>query len=155
MAYPQSLSGLSTREQIADLVVRACLGIDSNDKALFESAWAADPEIALGLSGNMMTGMEAINRDGFDRVGPLDTHHLISSIRIDVTDGADTAHMTANAFSQHFRAGEGRQYDSEHLLGGATYDIQVVKESDGQWKIKTWIVNVIWNQGTRGVMQHA
>ena len=155
MTYPQPLSGLTTREQIADHVVRACLGLDTIDKVIRESAWATDPDIALGISGNMMKGMEAINRDCFDSVGPMDTHHLVSSIRIDVKDGVDTAHVTASALAQHFRAGEGRQDNADYRLAGATYDIQAVKEADGQWKVKTRIVKVIWNQGTPAVMQHA
>jgi hypothetical protein len=100
MAYPQSLSGLSTREQITDTIVRACLGLDSNDKALWESAWAADPDITLDINGNVMKGLEDMNKNCFDGIGPMDTQHLLGSIRIDVKDDANTAHMTANALAQ-------------------------------------------------------
>lgn len=71
MAYPQALSGLSTREQIADTVVRGCLAFDSNDKPLFESVWAAGPDIALDINGNVMKGLENMNKNCFDRVGPM------------------------------------------------------------------------------------
>ena len=155
MTYPISLSGLSTREQIADTIIRACLGIDSNNKALWESAWAHSPEFSMGSSGEgKIQGLEALNKAIFDRVGPMDTQHLITNIRIDVEEGADTAHMTAMALAQHYRAGQGREADADFRLGGAAYDMQVVRE-DGQWKLKSWVGNGIWSQGTRAVFQPA
>jgi hypothetical protein len=131
MVYPPSLSGLSTREQIADTIVRACLGLDSNNKALWESAWAADPDIALEISGNVMQGMENINKNCFDGIGPMDTQHLLTSIRINVKEGANMAHMTANALAQHYRAGQGQDPNAERMLAGSTYDIHAVKEATG------------------------
>ena len=155
ITYPQSLNGLSTREEIADTVIRATLGLDSNNKALWESSWAADPDITLSAGSIVMKGLESINKDCFDRVGPMDTQHLITGIRIDVKNGLNTAHLTANALAQHYRAGQGQDPNAEFRLGGRTYDIQVVKESDGQWKIKTWVINTIWSQGTQAVFQPA
>jgi hypothetical protein len=60
MGYPQSLSLLATREEIADTIVRPCLGLDSNNKALWESAWAMDPDITLDINDNIMKGLENI-----------------------------------------------------------------------------------------------
>jgi len=152
MAYPQSLSGLSTREEIADTIIRACLGLDSNDKALWESAWAADPDISLDINGNVMKGLENFNKNCFDGIGPMDTQHLLTSIRIDIKEGADTAHLTANALAQHYRPAQGQVPDAERMLAGSTYDVQVVKEADGQWKIKTWVLKIIWTEGSWAVM---
>lgn len=153
MAYLKSLSGLSTREEITDLVVRACLGFDSNDKLLWESVWAESPDITLEINGNVMKGIDEMNKNCFNNVGPMDTQHVISSIRIDLRDGAETAHMTANAVAQHYRKGQGQLPDAEHMLAGSTYDIYVVKEKNGSWKINSWILKIIWSQGTWAVMQ--
>lgn len=68
-------------------------------------------------------------------------------------EGADTAHLTANALAQHFRPGQAQVPNAPHFLAGATYDVQAMKEADGQWKIKTWILKVIWAEGSREVMQ--
>lgn len=156
--YPYSLSGLSTREQISDTIMWACLNIDSNDKSLFESAWATEDSenITFGTkTGTVLRGLENISKKCFDHVGPMDTHHLTTNIRIDLKDGADTAYMTANALNQHYAAGESLKPDAKYLLVGSRYDIEVVRESDGQWKIKSWILNVVWRQGDRSVMQRA
>jgi hypothetical protein len=154
MSYAHSLSGLSLHEEISDTIVRACLGIDTNDKALWESAWATeDPDISLTTSGTDLKGMENINKYCFDNVGPMDTHHLTTGIRIDVKEGANIAHMTANALNQHYAPGEGLEANAKHLLVGSRYDIQVIKESGGQWKIKSWNLNVIWREGDRSVMK--
>ena len=153
MAYPQSLSGLSTREEITDTVVRACLALDSNNKSLWESAWASDPDISLEINGNVMKGMESLNKNCFDGIGPMDTQHLVSSIRVDVKEGADTAHVTANALAQHYRPGQGRVADAERLLAGSIYDVKVVKEANGRWKLKTWVLKIIWTEGNWAVMR--
>ncbi|SCU89906.1 LANO_0D06854g1_1 [Lachancea nothofagi CBS 11611] len=151
MAYAKSLSGLTTREEIVDVVYRVCLALDSNDKALWESAWARSPDITLDIGGNVSTGLEKINA-GFDSIGPMDTQHLVSSVRVDVKDGSDKAHVTANALAQHFRAGQGQVPNADHLLVGSTYDIQIVKQADGAWKLKTWVLKVTWTEGTWDVM---
>ena len=155
MAYPQSLTGLSTREEIADTRVRACLGFDSNNKALWESAWAADPDISMDINGNVMKGMDDMNKNCFDNIGPMDTQHLLTSIRIDAKEGASTAHITANALAQHYRAGKGQVPSAERMLAGSTYDVQVVKEASGQWKIKTLVLKITWTEGSWAVMQPA
>ena len=155
MAYPQTLSGLSTREEIADTIVRACLALDSNNKALWDSVWAADPDITLDINGNVMKGLESITKNCFDGIGPMDTQHLLTSIRVDVKEGANTAQVTANALAQHYRAGQGQDPNAERMLAGSTYDIQVVKEANGQWKVKSWVLKIIWSEGSWAVMQPA
>ena len=151
MPYTHSLSGLSPREQIEDVVIRACLAFDSNDKPLFQSAWAKEPDIILDINGKTLRGMERIN-ECFDSIGPMDTQHFVSSIRIDVKEYERVAQVTANALNQHFRAGEGQLLHSERLLTGSTYNIRAVKEDDGQWKLKTWALKTIWTEGTWAVI---
>ena len=149
---PHPLSGLSTREQIADTLTRACLALDSNDKSLWASAWSTEPDIAFDLNGRLLKGQEGVD-SGFLLAGPLDTQHLISGVRIDVQEGANTAHMTANGLNQHYKPGQGLVDNAEHLLAGNMYDVQVVKQSDGQWKIRSWKIKTIWKQGNWSVIR--
>ena len=82
-SHPHSLPGLSSREQIVDALLRACLGIDSNDRALFESAFAVDdPQVSIDVDGRLLQGMPAISKDCFDVVGPMDTHHMTAACRV-------------------------------------------------------------------------
>jgi hypothetical protein len=145
-ADPFFLTGVTTREEIADLLNRCCWAFDTNNKALWESAWLDDPEIVMDVGGNVLKGMEAINAGCFDNVGPLDTQHIVSAIRIDVKNN-DTAHMTASAQNQHFRAGEGPDPNTKNFMAGSTYHIDVVKDASGRWKMKTFILKFTWSQG--------
>jgi len=45
--------------------------------------------------------------------------------------------------------GEGRKY-----LAASEYWIDFVK-GDGDWRIKKWVMNVIWTQGDASVMQRS
>ncbi|KXL51491.1 MAG: hypothetical protein FE78DRAFT_135696, partial [Acidomyces sp. 'richmondensis'] len=83
-----------------------------------------------------------------------DTSHMISNIRVDIKDDANTASLTAYALAQHCPSGRGKEPDGPKYLVGGEYFIDLLKdEEDGMWKIKTWILEVIWRQGDRSVMQ--
>ena len=152
-SHPHSLPGLSSREQIVDALLRACLGIDSNDRALFESAFAVDdPQVSIDVDGRLLQGMPAISKDCFDVVGPMDTHHMTAACRVHLQDAASTARLTATAQNQHFRAGQGKVAGAEHLLAGSHYDCEVIRDAGGQWKLRTWKIKVSWTQGTYAVM---
>ena len=149
--HPHFLSGLTTREAIADALIRACLAIDVNDRALWESAWAiGDADVVFDLNGRVMRGMEAINAGFFHPKAALDSQHLVTGLRIDVQEGASTARVTAQALNQHFRPGQGMHLGSDHLLGGGLYDVEAVKDASGQWKLKTWKLKTHWAQGDVG-----
>ena len=79
---------------------------------------------------------------------------MISNVRVDVKDGADTASLTAYALAQHCPPGKGKEPDASKYLAGGEYCIDLIKdEADGLWKIKKWVLNVIWSQGDASVMQ--
>ncbi|SCU92478.1 LAME_0H00122g1_1 [Lachancea meyersii CBS 8951] len=151
MTASHLLTGLTVREEIADTIARACLGLDRNDKHLYDSAWASDPEISINLNGNVLNGPEGI-KQCFEAIGPMDSHHFVSGIRVDVEEDANVASLTSNAMAKHYRAGEGLVPNAEYLLAGTAYDIRVVKETSGHWKMKSWIIKVIWAEGNWDVM---
>ena len=154
-SHPLVLSGLTTREQIADVVIRACLALDANDRALWESAWdlTAPDELVLDVNGNASKGLAALNTDILEHVGPMDTQHLITNLRIDVQEGASTGRVAAQALNQHFLPGHGNVLGSEHLLAGCAYDMELVKDASSQWKLRSWKLKLRWTQGTWAVMQ--
>jgi SnoaL-like domain len=89
-----------------------------------------------------------------DHVGPMDTTHMISNVRVDWKDGANTASLTAYALAQHCPPERGKEPDGPKLLVAGEYRIEVVRdEGDGLWKIRKWILDVIWRQGDASVMQ--
>ena len=158
MAHPISISSLTPREAIADALYRAILGFDRNDETLLESACAGEDisfEIRVdGQVAQSASGFSNIKKTVFALVGPMDTTHTLSNIRIDVKDGADTAHVATTAVAQHCPPGQGKVPDAPKLLVGGQYLVDVVKDKkDGLWKIKKWVLEVIWRQGDASVME--
>ena len=150
---PVLLQGLTTREQIADVLHRACLALDANDAALWRSAWAAaDPTIAFVINGATHTGFDAIDAACFQRTCWLDTQHHNGGVRIDVREGDDTARLTATAVNQHFRLGQGMAPGAANLIAGSRYDIDVVRDAGGQWRMHTWRIESSWAQGDWAVL---
>lgn len=148
---PVALQSLTTREAITDAVLRALWGIDTNDHALWTSAWIRDKAAAtFSFNGAAMIGMDAIDDGIFKRIGPAATTHAISNVRVDVPEGADTAYLTAYQLAQAYRAGEGRDLKSEHFQEGALCAVDLV--ADGEvWRIRKWAVEAVWCDGQPSV----
>lgn len=156
MSYPEVLTSPTQHESIVDALYRCIIGLDTNDEAMFVSAWSQTTEPSYEMLGTTTTGLEALKTDLFGRVSGLDTHHNLSNVRVDVRDG-NVASMTANAIAQHHRLGEGVDPEKKGFMSGATYFVDVVREgSDGQWngpwRIKKWVMKIAWLEGDRSVM---
>ena len=68
-------------------------------------------------------------------------------------DGASEAAVTASAFAQHYRAGEGMKVGATGLLAGGFYFVDAVKcDEDGLWRAKRWGLKVTWREGDASVM---
>ncbi len=151
MALPFALQSISTREAIADAVYRAVQGIDTNDLPLFKSALTED--VSMEATGMGVIQADDIVNKMFSGVGPMDTTHIISNIRINAEEDGHTASMTAYAVAQHFRKGEGHDPAAPGLLSGGIYTLELVKDSkDGLWKVRKWVVDFKWMQGDRSIM---
>lgn len=144
-----NISPLTTREAVADALYRCCLGLDCNDYDMVESSLAEGDDLTMEVKGRFgLKGRDQIKKYIFDFIGPLDTTHHISNVRVDVKDGADTATMSAYAVAQHYRAGEGPDPTASRLMTGAIYMLDLVKDSkDGLWKIKKWSAKMVWREG--------
>ena len=153
MSYPHTLTSLSPSEAITDALYRALIGLDRNDISIFNSAFAGE-DVSLAVGDRMINGLSTIRTQILDHVGPMDTSHMVSNVRVDVKDGANTASLTANALAQHCPPGKGKEPDAPKFLVGSEYRIDLIRdETDGLWKIKKWVLDVLWRQGDALVMQ--
>lgn len=155
MSVPVALSPpLTSREAITDTLYRFILGIDTNDVALFNSAFTEDAR--WDLNGKIVEGLKTIQTDCYERtLSTLDTTHFVSNIRINVLDGGAEASLSALFQAQHYRGGAGPIPDSARFLMGGQYFLDLTKDdTDGLWKITVFKTRTIWTEGDRSVMGH-
>lgn len=146
------LPGLTPREAIADALHRSVLGIDSNNREILESGLLKNEEIVVIAGPVTVQGWPAVS-EFFDTVFKLTTTHVTSNIRIEVEDGADTASMTAHAISYHVKPEDALKEEDTSYTAACLYDIDLVKDgNDGLWKIKKWILNILWTTGDKAVL---
>lgn len=142
---------LSGRDAVADALYRLILGLDSNDKDLFDSAITDD--MAFTVNGKTTQGRETIHSELFSRIGKLDTTHHITNLRINILDGEKKASLTAIALAQHYNEGKGMAPEQPYLLIGSLYRIELVKgESDGQWRVEKFDMKTNWAQGEWSIL---
>jgi len=152
-SYQVALASLTAREAITDALLRCYIGIDQNDAAMFESAFAGE-DINLSHSSfpTPFTSLATLKDVLLTRIGPLDTLHMLTNVRIDYKDGEDTASMKAYALCQHAPTGRGKQPDGPKFTTGVDYAVDVVKGEDGLWRITNAVLEVVWTQGDHSVM---
>ena len=107
MALPAKLSpSPSDREAIADTLARFCLGMDTNDVELFDSAFTSDA--FWDLSGKKVNGLDAIHKECYYyNIVRLDTTHMVSNTRINIDASGETATMTCLYVAWHWPGGQG------------------------------------------------
>lgn len=152
MADSVTLTALSPREAVADALYRCILGIDSNNRELFESGCLKNESMTVVAGPITLEGWTAIN-DFFSRVFDLVTTHITSNIRVELKDGADTASMTAHMLAYHIRPDDALKPEDTSYTGSCLYFIDLIKDSnDGLWKIKKWDIKILWTTGDRAVL---
>lgn len=152
MADPVTLTALTPREAIADALHRCVLGIDSNNRDLFESGCSKNESMTVIAGPITIEGWTEIS-EFFQRLFILVTTHITSNIRIEVKDGADTASMTAHAVAYHVRPEDALKLEDTSYTASCLYFIDLVKDSkDGLWKIKKWEIKILWTTGDRAVL---
>lgn len=154
MSYPHSLSSLTPREAIIDAAYRAIISFDRNDLSIFNSAFTENSIVEInGPKKIVLSGLSTIRTEILGRIGAMDSTHMMSNIRVDVKEGADTAFLTAYVLAQHCAPGKGKEPNSPKYLVGAEYWIDLVRDDvDGLWKIKKWVLDAIWTEGDSSVM---
>jgi len=152
MANSTTLTALTPREAVADALHRCILGLDTNNRDLFESACLKNDSMTVTAGPFNAEGWPAIN-ELFQRVFLVVTTHITSNIRIELEEGADTASITAHALSYHVRPEDTRKLEDLSYTAGSLYSIELVRdENDGSWKIKKWEMKILWTTGDKLIL---
>ncbi|KAL2828331.1 SnoaL-like domain-containing protein [Aspergillus pseudoustus] len=147
---------LQGREAITDAITRFLVGLDTDDKTLFESAFTETA--SLNINGSVTEGLPALITGCYDRIGKLDTTHFLTNVRINLEEGGKKANATASALSQHYRPGEGMVGGKDALLVGSLYWVELVKDESGGeregefWRIQHFILKSTWADGPWAVL---
>jgi ketosteroid isomerase-like protein len=132
------------RSEITDVLYRYAAAIDNGDLELLASALVEDVVIdpsrlgaRIGIEQSPMRGRGVVAKSLMQMLGPLDTSHIVSNVRVAV-DG-DTAIAQAYVMAQHFRPGEGARPRPErpHILYVNKYEAALVRRA------KTWLISHI------------
>lgn len=139
--------------RIVDALYRFGAGQDLRDRALFESAFAADaaldftgPAQRLGATIPVFTGRKTIADTIFATIGDLDTTHTVTNPRVTAFDG-EHATLSALVEAQHlWRDDHGR-----HLLLKNIYVAELARRA-GRWLIERLRIDNVWLSGDPSVL---
>jgi hypothetical protein len=153
----QTIRDLTDRAEIAETFYRYAAGLDLGDAALLESVLTEDAVIdltaattKLGLDFPVLAPREVVVGALIGAVGPLDTSHSITNLRIELA--GDTATVRCYAQAQHYLPGEGPQPSrTRHALMMGRYDAELARDGergDGQhWRIRRLLIDLAWFDG--------
>lgn len=153
-AITSLLPHLTPREAVADTMHRCVLGIDTNNKELFESAMSKDPSATFIAGPATFTGWSEISSI-FEAVWKVTTLHQITNMRVCLADEkTEKASLTCHCISYHVRPEDAFDVRDTSYTAGSLYDVEVVKDDgdQGLWKILHWRITVLWTTGERGVL---
>ncbi|CAI6331034.1 unnamed protein product [Periconia digitata] len=147
MSTPQTAEALAEREAVQDALHRCILGLDSNDRPLWESSMSKSEETCFVAEPIMnVQGWDNVNTH-LQRVFELVTMHITSNVRVQLKS-ANTASLTCHTVSYHVEPENAYKMEETSFTGYSLYDIDLVKdEGDGMWKIQKWRVKVIRTTG--------
>jgi hypothetical protein len=139
------------RYEVADALHRFAFGLDHGDADSLASALAEDcildfrpADKKLRLNIPLITGRQAILDSILPLIGPLDTSHTATNLRIEIS--GDSATLSAYVMSQHFMPRQGSLRGAENALLMNRYDCELAR--DGQkWRFKRITINNAWSQG--------
>ena len=128
------------------------MGIDYNDVNLFDSGWSTTVEPSFVAFGAKTEGLKAIKDQIFYPIGPMDTTHMISNVRL-LSETEHEATMSAYALAYHYRTGQGMKADADKYVSGVQYHLNLIKEGE-LWKVKEWTMHITWVDGNPEVMKN-
>ncbi|KAF5523487.1 hypothetical protein CGCA056_v005457 [Colletotrichum aenigma] len=117
---------------------------DENDASLLASAMT--PDVALTINGNDVSSFENVKAHSLNTVGPMDTTHFVTNIRIDVADNDDP--LRPWPLAQHYTRGDELGSSERRLLGGSKHVMELSEDdNDGLWKVNMWHMKAVWREG--------
>ena len=141
------------RAEIVDALYRFGAGQDLRDRALFESAFAAEatldftgPARRLGATLPVFQGREAISDTVFSTIADLDTTHTVTNPRVTAYDG-ERATLFALVEAQHLPKRDHRR----HLLLKSIYTVSLSR-AGAQWRIEHLRIENVWLTGDASVL---
>jgi hypothetical protein len=145
------------RAEITDALYRYTAGLDHGDAELLASSLTHDATVDLtpatakiGLEFPVLQPREVVVGALAGAVGPLDTSHSITNVRIEIS--GDTATARCNAQAQHYLPGEGPQPDkTRHALMMNRYQAEMIRDGR-RWLIHHLIIDNAWFDGDPAVL---
>jgi hypothetical protein len=134
------------------------LAFDHNDATLLNTAFVPDhAPVIFDFNGAPIHGLDAIRTQLLDVVGPMDTTHMISNVRVDLQPGENKAQLNCYALAQHCLNGEVMDGTGRKYLAASEYwvDLVKVKGQSRRWGITKWVMKIIWAQGDASVMKRS
>jgi ketosteroid isomerase-like protein len=153
----QAVREIIDRAEITDAIYRYAAALDFGDAALMESALTEDAVIDLtsattkiGLEFPVLTPRDIAVGALTAYVGPLDTSHSVTNVRIDIS--GDTATARCYAQANHFLPGEGPRPDqTRHALMMNRYTAEMARGED-RWRIRRLLIDCAWFEGDPQVL---
>ncbi|QBD75556.1 nuclear transport factor 2 family protein [Ktedonosporobacter rubrisoli] len=140
------------RIEVADALYRWAAGLDLGDADLLASSCTEDicfdfaPAASkIGIEFPALSSRDVVVKTMIAVIGPLDTSHAPSNLRITVN--GESAGLQAYVLAQHFSPGEGPRPDrTRHALLMGRYDANLVRDAE-IWRISRLTIDCIWFEG--------
>jgi hypothetical protein len=153
----QAVSEITDRAEITDAIYRYTAGLDYGDAELLKSSLTEDGVVDLstavakiGLEFPALGPREVVVGALIGAVGPLDTSHSVTNVRVTIT--GDTATARCYAQAQHFLPGEGpNPVRTRHALMMNRYTAELVRDGQ-QWRIRHLGIDLAWFEGDPQVL---
>jgi hypothetical protein len=148
----RTIRTITDRAEITDTFYRYAAGLDLGDAALLESALTEDATVdltsataKLGLDFPVLAPRDVVVSALVSAVGPLDTSHSITNVRIDIT--GDTATARCYAQANHYLPGDGPRPDrTRHALMMNRYTAEMARDAE-RWRIRRLQIDCAWFDG--------
>ena len=148
----RAIREITDRAEITDAIYRYGAGLDFGDAALMESALTEDAVVdltaataKLGLDFPALAPRDTVVGALTAYVGPLDTSHVITNVRIEIT--GDTATARCYAQANHYLPGEGPRPDlTRHALMMNRYTAEMARDGE-HWRIRRLDIDCAWFEG--------
>lgn len=144
------------RYEVAEALYRYAYGLDHDNAEALGSALSEDCVLdfrpankKLHLDFTVVSGRQAILDSVLPFIGPLDTTHSASNLRIEIS--GDSASLSAYVLAQHFMPRQGSRPGAEYALLMNRYDCELSRDGE-KWRFKRITIDNAWCQGNPEIL---